>query len=432
LTALPSKIPSRISSVILWSVISAAFIGPGTVTTAVAAGAQFHLDLLWAITFSTLGCIVLQEVSARITIASGRTLGEALLLTFGEQRGRTAQWILGVSVILGCAAYEAGNILGAVSGLGLIIKWPAGWLTILVTLAASAILWSRGRGWISTMMTLLVAVMGIAFAALALSADHSPIELAKSSLIPALPIGSELLVLGLVGTTIVPYNIFIGSGISKGQTIPLMRVGLMVSVVIGGMITSAILIAGTTIENFTSFPELAAAMAARVGAWGSLALAAGLFAAGFSSSITSPYAASIISTTILGSTNAWRTRIVWMVVLLIGFVFGISGVKPIPVILAVQAINGLILPLLTVYLIFVVNDERIVTREHVPGPAYNLTLLAIMFIVLLISLNNIDKSLTSWFGLSESHLLVTFVISIAGTLVVAFRILATSRSSSAS
>jgi manganese transport protein len=410
------KTPSKLSSVLLWSVISAAFIGPGTVTTAVAAGSHFGLDLLWAITFATIGCIVLQEVSARITIASGKTLGQALLLTYGNRRGVAAQWILGISVILGCAAYEAGNILGAVSGLNLITGWSSSILTVIVTLAAAAVLWTRGKSWISNLMTFLVAVMGVAFAALALSSTYDTPALLSSAVIPSIPMGSELLVLGLVGTTIVPYNIFIGAGISKGQTIPLMRIGLTISVVVGGLITAAILLAGNSIESFNSFPELARAMSEKVGSWGSFALAMGLFAAGFSSAITSPFAASIISTTVLGATKTSQERWVWGAVLLTGFAFGVSGVRPIPVILAVQAINGLILPLLSVYLIFVVNDERIVPRQHAPGALYNLLLLLILFIVVLISLNNIDKSVMSWFGLRSSHLTVNIVVSAIGTL----------------
>jgi manganese transport protein len=385
----------------------------------VAAGSQFQLDLLWAITFATVGCVVLQEVSARITIASGRTLGQALLLTYGESKGAAAQWILGISVILGCAAYEAGNILGAVSGLNLITGWQNTWLTILVTLSAGAVLWVGGKSWISNLMTLLVVVMGIAFAALAMSASYEPSVLMKSIIVPSVPPGAELLVLGLVGTTIVPYNIFIGAGISKGQTIPLMRVGLTVSVLIGGSITAFILLAGNSIESFTSFSELARGMSDKVGSWGAAAMAVGLFAAGFSSAITAPYAASIISTTVFGATSTWKVRLVWGSVLLTGFAFGISGVRPIPVILAVQAINGLILPLLTVYLIFVVNDARIVTRQYVPGAVYNLVLLSILFIVLLISLNNVDRSLIAWFGLDSPHLILNISLSAIGTLLVA-------------
>src|SRR4051812_32937285 len=109
-----------ISSVILWSVISAAFIGPGTVTTAASAGSMFQLDLLWAVVFATVGCIILQEVSGRLTIASGLTMGQALEIKYGKEKSQWLKFILGGPVVLGCAAYEAGNILGGVSGLNLI------------------------------------------------------------------------------------------------------------------------------------------------------------------------------------------------------------------------------------------------------------------------------------------------------------------------
>jgi len=69
------KLFSWLLPVLFWSVISAAFIGPGTVTTAASAGSGFGTQLLWALTFSTLACIILQEAAARLTIVSGKSLG---------------------------------------------------------------------------------------------------------------------------------------------------------------------------------------------------------------------------------------------------------------------------------------------------------------------------------------------------------------------
>ena len=407
------KPPSTLSSVILWSVISAAFIGPGTVTTAVTAGANYGLALLWTVTFATFGCIALQEISARITIASGLTFGESLLKKFGPRNGLILQWIVGGSVVFGCAAYEAGNILGAVAGLNLLTGASNTILTIIVTAVTGLVLWFRGKDWISNLMMLLVVIMGIAFAALAFSQDFTIVDLAKSTITPVIPVGSELIVLGLIGTTIVPYNIFIGAGISKGQTIPLMRVGLGVSVAIGGAITAAILIAGISINRFDSFHEIANAMSQQVGKWGEYALALGLFAAGFSSAITSPFASSLIATTVFHFTTQWKVRLVWMLVLLTGFIFGISGVKPIPVILAVQALNGLILPLITMYLIIIVNDDSIVPRVHQHGSRYNIILMVILLAVLLIGISNVDKSVSATLHLTESsHPLVVLGMTI--------------------
>ena len=92
--------------------------------------------------------------------------------------------------------------------------------------------------------------MGISFLLVALTQDLGFFEVITASVIPVIPSNGGLLLLGLVGTTVVPYNIFLGSGISKGQTIPMMRVGLTISIVIGGLITAFILIAGTRNQRF--------------------------------------------------------------------------------------------------------------------------------------------------------------------------------------
>ncbi|MEJ0031730.1 MAG: divalent metal cation transporter [Bacteroidota bacterium] len=409
------KKPSALSSVILWSVISAAFIGPGTVTTSIAAGADFGLTLLWSVTFATFGCYAVQEISARISIASGLTLGESFIKKFGPGRGPAIAWTIGIIVVLGCAAYQAGNIMGAVAGLNLVTGLSNITLTIIVTLVAGVVLWSGGSNWISNIMMILVVIMSIAFAALAFAQDFSYVELVKDSIVPTIPAGSELIVLSMIGTTIVPYNVFIGAGITKGQTIPLMRIGLAVSVALGGFITAAILVAAISIKNFSSFQEIANAMAQQVGPWGEYALGLGLFAAGFASATTSPYASSLIATTVFHIKSKWKVRVIWISVLLTGFIFGISPVQPIPVILFVQALNGLILPLITMYLIIIVNDDEIVPRKQQHDSRYNIVLLVILLVVLVIGLNNVDLTISKTLHLNgEGHPL--WVIAL--TLVV--------------
>ncbi len=404
-----------LTSIILWSVISAAFIGPGTVTTAASAGSLFGLDLLWAVVFATIACIVLQEVSARLTIVSGLTMGQALVRGYGAGRSKWLTVMLGGPVILGCAAYEAGNILGAVSGVQLLSHWELPVITVVCTAVAFAVLWTDRRQAIGWLMTFLVGLMGLAFFALAATRPYSAGEYLHFSVMPSVPVGSELLTLGLVGTTIVPYNVFLGSGISKGQTVPMMRVGLTISVFIGGLITAAILVAGTAVSSFSNFNELASSLTQSIGPLGGWALGIGLFAAGFSSAITSPYAASIIA----GSVFDWRLshqRIVWITVLLTGFVFGISGIKPIPVILAVQALNGLVLPLLTAFLILMVNHPDLVPQEHRPSISYNVVLIAIFSSVLMMGLNNIDKSISAAIEIPGGHWVVIITLTTALTL----------------
>ena len=97
---------SRLMSILFWSVIAAAFIGPGTVTTAASAGAGHGSALLWALVFSTAACFALQEAAARLTIVSGRNLGQAL-------REQYAGGLRGPAVLL--------LVLGASAP-----AWPAG------------------------------------------------------------------------------------------------------------------------------------------------------------------------------------------------------------------------------------------------------------------------------------------------------------------
>ncbi|MEM9986356.1 MAG: divalent metal cation transporter, partial [Bacteroidota bacterium] len=104
-----------LASILFWLVISAAFIGPGTVATAAKAGATYGSSLIWALLFSVAATYLLQEAAARIPLLSGKNLGQALQETFQGPRGKWLNRFLAVAVILGCAAYEAGNILGAVA-----------------------------------------------------------------------------------------------------------------------------------------------------------------------------------------------------------------------------------------------------------------------------------------------------------------------------
>ena len=101
------------------AMVAAAFIGPGTVTTATMAGAGYGYTLLWAILFSIFATVVLQEMSARLGVVGKMGVGEAIRKKIGHKILFSLAAILVISAILiGNAAYEAGNISGAVLGFG--------------------------------------------------------------------------------------------------------------------------------------------------------------------------------------------------------------------------------------------------------------------------------------------------------------------------
>jgi NRAMP (natural resistance-associated macrophage protein)-like metal ion transporter len=95
-------------------IVTAAFIGPGTITTAGVAGASFGHALLWAVAFSVLATLVLQEMSARLGAVTRRGLGEALRTGFSQPRLRIGVVLLVVPV----ANALGGAVIVVVVGLG--------------------------------------------------------------------------------------------------------------------------------------------------------------------------------------------------------------------------------------------------------------------------------------------------------------------------
>ena len=397
----------RILSVLFWSVVSAAFIGPGTITTAATSGAAYGTELLWALLFSTFACLLLQEAAARLTIVSGKNLGQAIVHQFDKSKSKLGVLILVLgAIVLGAAAYEMGNLLGAVAGMQLIFDLPSFMLVLLIGAAAAILLNIPSLKVISTVMGMVVVLMGIGFLVTACLVQPSLSEIVKGSLVPKLPQSpqSGILVLGLIGTTIVPYNLFLGSGISgKNQTVKEMRFGLGMAIALGGIFSMAVLIVGTSVLAEFSFHELSNALQHKIGPSGKYLLGFGLSAAGFTSAVTAPLAAAITLSSLFGNKRPeqWkpdsiRFKLGWMVVLVIGIVFSLGNVKPIPAIILAQALNGFLLPFVSIFLFIVINNREMM-QHHTNGLSLNVLMISVIFITLLLGLNNAAKALSATF-----------------------------------
>lgn len=411
---------------LFWSVVSAAFIGPGTVTTAAKAGASFQLALLWALLFSTIATIVLQEAAARITIASGKSLGEIIAIKYRNTSSDSIKTILFLAIAFGCAAYQTGNLLGAVSGLSLITAVNPKILLVTVGLLSAGILLLGDIQLIARTLGIVVALMGVLFFYVALQSDLEFYDVLESAILPSIPNGSALLIIGLVGTTIVPYNLFLASGISQGQSVREMRIGITLAVLIGGFISMAILLVGTQIEGEFSFQALSNALSSRLGDWAAGLFAAGLFVAGLTSSITAPLAAAITARSFFqSSTSDWgfksrNFRAVWAVILGIGLIFGLVGIKPIPAIVIAQAINGVLLPIIAIYLLLIVNDRSLFLDGFTNSNLSNALMLLVVSVACFLGLYNILKVVAQLAGMETTSSTLYFIAaSISGFIALA-------------
>lgn len=394
-------------AVIFWSVITAAFIGPGTVTSCAAAGAKFGPTLLWALTFSTVATIVLQEAAARLGILSGRDLGTALRERGGQGSRAVALKSLVVgAIVVGCAAYQAGNLLGAAAGAELATGLSPLVLALAFGVVAAGLLALGAPGTVANVLSITVAVMGVAFLVTALGGDLEWPSVLRGAFAPRTPEGSGLLVLGLVGTTVVPYNLFLGSSLAVGKDLGEARFGITLAIGFGGLISMGILLAGIGVPEPFSFAAVSDRLAARLGSWAGSLFGWGLCAAGLSSAVTAPLAAALTAKGLFsrgGDDPRWTPRgshyrAVWIGVLLVGLGFALSGVPRIPAILLAQALNGVLLPVAAIFLWLAVNDRQLLGDHGVNGRFANVVTGLVVAVAVVLGTTGLVRAAASALG----------------------------------
>ena len=378
---------SRIFQVMVWSTISAAFIGPGTVTAALKAGISFKLELLWAIPFSILACFILQETVSRITISSGLSIGAAIEKRIGKISGMNIHRMLVFMIIFGCAAYQAGNLAGAAKGLEMVSGLNPSLVITVIVLVSFLLLYSGKTGIITSVLTTLVITMALLFGYIAIKSGMLDMETVKHLAVPSMPDGSSLLVIALIGTTIVPYNLFLGSSLSMGKDLSLTRIGLSLSIILGGLITVFVLLTGTLINDEFSFEAVKRYLEESESQWAGFGFSIGLFAAGFTSSLTAPLAAAFTFNSLSKKLNDQAVankanRWIWMAVLFSGAAFALMNYDPVLVIILAQAFNGLILPFVAFYIYLIIHDKSQIESRYRNNQPYN----ALSFLVILITI----------------------------------------------
>ena len=355
-------------------IIAAAFIGPGTVTTASLAGANFGFHLVWALLFSIFATIVLQDMAARLGVASQEGLASAMKNMAYKPWLKHFFIVLIVAAIgIGNAAYESGNLTGAAIGLDAFVNIGIGpWASILGVIAI-ALLWTGSYQWIETVLVYLVFIMAGVFLVTLLVAKPDVSAMLSQMLSPRLDTDAITTVLALIGTTIVPYNLFLHASLvaksSRGQdkiaAVTACRQQSARAISMGGLISMIVM--ATAMMAF--FNQAASMDASNMGeqlkpVLGDKAqwfFALGLFAAGLTSAITAPLAAAYAVTGALGMSDDMQSKgfkTVWFVIIAIGVGVAALGFKPLPAILFAQATNALLLPIIAIFLLVVMNKSN--------------------------------------------------------------------------
>lgn len=389
--------------------VAAAFIGPGTVTVCIVTGTTYGFTLLWALVLSILATIVLQEMAARIGLITGKGLSQVIREAVHHKMARTVTIGLMLSAIaIGNAAYEAGNISGGVLGievLGLSGGVSFGSFTINVwSIAlgsfAAVILYLGNYKILEKILVTLVIFMSLAFIITAIVTRPNLISLLQGSFLPSVPEGSLFTIVALIGTTVVPYNLFLHASLVnekwKGKAyLATARRDTIVAVVLGGIVSMAIVVCAAAIQEkeITDALGLARSLEPLFGDYSRYFVGIGLGAAGLTSAITAPLAAAYVVQGCLGwerDLKATKFRVVWISVLLLGILFSSIGYSPIQIIQFAQVTNGLLLPIIAVYIIWIVNRSQVM-GSYINTAMQNIFSILILGIVVILGARTILK-----------------------------------------
>lgn len=363
------------------TLVAAAFIGPGTVTLCTLAGVNFGMNLLWAMLLSIIATIVLQEMAARLGIISQKGLSEVIREEIKHPFFKQFITVLILAaIVIGNASYEAGNISGGILGLETVFgkavislgNFSINLMSLIIGGIAFTLLYIGSYKFLEKALVSLVLLMSVSFLITAIVTKPNIIEILKGMFIPRFPDKSLWTVVGLIGTTVVPYNLFLHASLVKekwktSNDLSFARKDTVISIILGGLVSMAIIISAAAIptKDISNAADLATSLEPLYGEFAKYFLALGLFAAGITSAITAPLAAAYVAKGCLGWEEGLKSkkfRAVWIFILVIGVVFSSIGIKPIEIIKFAQIANGMLLPIIAGILLWIMNKKSLLGK----------------------------------------------------------------------
>ena len=359
------------------ALVTAAFIGPGTLTLCILAGVQHGFSLLWAMLLSVLITIFIQNTAARIAWTTRKGLAQSSLNQVNSPAFKLALTILLISAIfIGNAAYEAGNLSGALLGLkGLFgentfLFGELDTLPLLLGLIVGYLLLKGNFKWLKQLLVAIVILMSLSFLLTAVLTQPNLGQVLGGLFVPSFEPDELLTIVGLLGTTVVPYNLFLHSAMvaaSPHMSLDALRRDTLVAVGLGGAVSLCIIVAAASLEgnSLTNAADLGEALAPLYGAAAPVFMQFGFFAAGLTSALTAPMAAGfVVAECFQWSTKGWGYRLTALAVLLVGVAFTLLGAVPLEIIRFAQIANGMLLPVIGLLLLFTVNNSPLMKNAR--------------------------------------------------------------------
>src|SRR4051812_43536429 len=234
-----------------------AYVDPGNFATNIAGGAKFGFTLVWVIVASNLMAMLIQTLSAKLGIATGRNLPELCRERF-SRRVSIGLWLQAEAIAM---ATDLAEFLGAAVGIKLLLGIPLFPAAVITGVITFLILGLQRFGFrpLEAVITAFVAVIGVCYLA-ELRFAHPPLgTVAKHAVVPDFA-GNEslLLAVGIIGATVMPHVIYLHSALTQNRIVPqndeearrlyrYTRLDVLIAMTIAGVINLSMLVVAATV-----------------------------------------------------------------------------------------------------------------------------------------------------------------------------------------
>jgi len=195
--------------------VSVGYMDPGNWGTDLAGGAQFKYGLLWVIALASFMAVILQVISARLGVATGKDLAQCCR----DYLPKWSRWPNWISMEIAIGATDLAEALGSAVALNLLFHIPIGWAIVITAADVLILLALQGLGMrmIEAVVTVFVVTIGICYAIeifILPQTQPSFLEMGQALVQPSFrQAGMLVIAIGMIGATVMPHNLFLHSAL---------------------------------------------------------------------------------------------------------------------------------------------------------------------------------------------------------------------------
>jgi manganese transport protein len=343
-----------------------AYIDPGNFATNIAAGSKYGYTLVWVVVAANVMAMLIQTLSAKLGIATGRNLPEICRSRFSH-RTAVLLWLQAEAIAM---ATDLAEFLGAAIGFNLLLGTSLLVSTVLTAIASFALLQLQSVGFrpFEAAIAALVGLIGICYLVEVFYARPSLRATGAHILVPQFA-GSEsvLLAVGIIGATVMPHVIYLHSALTQDRIVPdspgsarlllrYTRIDVLVAMTIAGLINVAMLVMAASTFYAKGENSVASIVTAHqtlepiLGATASAVFAIALLGSGLSSSAVGTLAGQVVMQGFVARRiPVWVRRTVTMIP---AFVVVLAGINPSETLVLSQVVLSFGIPFALVPLVW--------------------------------------------------------------------------------